>query len=156
MREPEERGIKACRTCRDFGHVYRGAVTVPCPECSVWPQGKRADLLKLATKELAEKPSITESDLSDEEIALLAEWTTLYPNTHKLTFLTWIEGRRYDPEKDPVFLAEARKRFKKWQFLRNSNEGPVPAWAEHALRTGDYEGLSNIETEYVNSLKETP
>jgi len=151
---PDDRTIVACKTCRDFKKVYSGNHTIDCPECSSWPDGKRDDLLKLATKELAEKPSITESDLSGEEKALMASWAVDHPNVHKLTLLTWIEGRRYDPAKDPEFLTDARKAFKKWQFYRHTNEGPLPDWAKNALATGQTGHLTKSEKEYVNSLKE--
>ena len=87
--------IVACKTCRDFGKVYDGPKTVPCPECSVWPEGHRAEMLREATKREAEKPSITETDLSDDERALMAQWAVDHPHVHRLTLLTWIEGRRY-------------------------------------------------------------
>lgn len=145
--------IVACKTCRDFGKVYDGPKTVPCPECSVWPEGHRAEMLREATKREAEKPSITETDLSDDERAMMAQWAIDHPHVHRLTLLTWIEGRRYDPEKDEAFLAEARKRFKKWQFYRNSNEGPVPEWAQAALAAGDMKGLSKSDRDYVDSLR---
>jgi hypothetical protein len=154
MREPTSREIYACRTCHDFKRVYADRATVECPECKAWPQEKREDLLRNATRERAEKPSIRASDLTDEERAIVAQWRIDHPLVHELTLLTWIEGRRYDPEKDPEFLAEARKRFKKWQFLRNSNEGPISGWAQHALLTGDVSGLSKTDREYVDSLKE--
>jgi HAD superfamily hydrolase (TIGR01484 family) len=54
--------------------VYIGRDTEDCPECAGWPVEKRKDLLRLATREVAEKPSITESDLSAAEKVLLAEW----------------------------------------------------------------------------------
>ena len=46
------------------------------------------------------------------------------------------------PTGNMVFLSEARKSFKKWQFLRNSHEGPAPEWARNALATGSTGGLS--------------
>ena len=153
MLEPEARQIYACVTCHDFKRVYAGAKDVECPECKGWPVEKREELLKAATKAKAEKPSIRMVDLSDEETALVATWRVEHPHVHELTLLTWLEGRRYDPEKDPEFLAEARKRFKKWQFLRNSNEGPVPDWAKTAIATGQTGHLSKSDREYVESLK---
>lgn len=153
MLNPDDRTIVACKTCRDFKKVYSGNHTIDCPECSSWPDGKRDDLLKLATKEVAEKPSITESDLSDEEKSLMASWAIDHPNVHKLTLLTWIEGRRYDPKNDPEFLADARKAFKKWKFLRNAGDGPLPDWARTALATGDVSHLSKDDREFVESLR---
>lgn len=153
MLEPSEREIYACRTCHDFKRVHAGNRDVECPECAGWDAEKRDHLLRQATKERAEKPSIRMADLSDDERALVAAWRLEHPNVHELTLLTWVEGRRYDPEKDPEFLAEARKRFKKWQFLRNSNEGPVPDWAKTAISTGQTGHLSKSDREYVESLK---
>lgn len=153
MLEPDDRTVFACRTCHDFKRVYAGRKDVPCPECSAWPPEKRDIMLRSATKDKAEKPSIREVDLSDDEKALMKEWQSLHPSVNDLTLLTWIEGRRYDPEKDEAFLAEARKRFKKWQFYRNSNEGPVPEWAQAALATGDMKDLSKNDRDYVESLR---
>lgn len=143
-----------CRTCGDYKKVYSGVALRDCRECSSWSAEHRTDMLKQATRRDAEKPSIRLVDLSDEEKALVKEWRLLHPHVHELTLLTWVEGMRYDPSKDPGFLADARKRFKKWQFLRNSNEGPVPGWALAALEAGDYSGLSKNDIEYVNSMKE--
>jgi len=154
MRTPDERMVYACRTCHDFKKVYIGRDTEDCPECAGWPVEKRKDLLRLATREVAEKPSITESDLSAAEKVLLAEWAVAHPDVHKLTLLTWVEGRRYDPAKDPEFLTDARKAFKKWQFYRHTNEGPLPDWAKTALATGQTGHLTKSEKEYVTSLKE--
>lgn len=123
MLEPDDRLVIACRTCRDFGMVYDGPGEKKCPECSGWSDEVRADLLKEATRRAAEKPSITMADLTDEEKALFAEWVVMHPRVHKLTLLTWIEGRRYDPSKDEEFLVEARKRFKKWKFLTFGMQG---------------------------------
>lgn len=153
MLDPKDREIFACRTCRDFRHVYAGKQTIDCPECAGWDEGKRAELLRQATRERAEKPSIRMSDLSDEERALVAEWTMAHPTTNQLTFLTWIEGRRYDPAKDPEFIADARKAFKKWKFLRNAGDGPLPDWAKTALATGHVNHLSKDDREYVESLR---
>lgn len=145
--------IHACRTCGDFKKVYDGPRTIDCPECASWPDEKRRDLLRNATREHAEKPSINDSDLSDAEKDLIAEWTVAHPHVHRLTFLTWIEGRRYDPSKDPDFLAEARKRFKKWQFLRHGYEGRRPEWVENAVRTGDVSGLSKADRQYIEDVR---
>lgn len=146
--------IVACKTCRDFKRVYDGGpVSVPCPECSTWPPEKRIDLLREATRRDAQKPSITESDLSDSEKELMAKWSDAHPNVHKLTLLTWIEGRRYDPKEDPEFLAEARKAFKKWHFLRNETDGPIPDWAKTALATGQTSHLTKNDREYVEALR---
>lgn len=153
MLEPEDRDIYACRTCHDYKRVHTQKESIECPECKGWDADKRNDLLRQATKARAEKPSIRMSDLSDEERALVAQWRVEHPRVHELTLLTWIEGRRYDPAKDPEFLAEARKRFKKWQFLRNSNEGPIPDWAQFALASGSTAHLSKTDAEYVESLK---
>lgn len=118
MLEPEDREIYACRTCHDYRRVYVGPSETTCQECAGWPEEKRAEVLRNATRDRAEKPSITSADLTDEEKEIFSEWVIQHPHVHKLTLLTWIEGRRYDPAKDEEFLKEARKRFKKWKFLR--------------------------------------
>ena len=148
MLDPEDRVIFGCRTCRDAGRVYIGPREGPCPECSSWPPEKREDMIRAATRAKAEKPSITTADLTDDERELLKEWTLCNPHTSQLTFLTWIEGRRYDPSKDEEFLKEARKKFKKWEFLRfSSTEGPLPARIRHALETGETKHLTSAEKE---------
>jgi hypothetical protein len=153
MLEPEQREIVACRTCGDHKRVQAVHESIPCPECKDWPKEKRDDLMRAATRAHAEKPSISETDLSDQEAALVAEWGVLHPGVHRLTLLTWIEGRRYDPAKDPEFLAEARKRFKKWQFLRHSDEGPRPEWVLNAIQTGNTAGLCAADKQYVEDLR---
>lgn len=147
--------IFACKTCRDFGRVDTGHEAILCPECASWPPEKRRDILREATRRDAEKPSITESDLSDAEKLIFAGWMEAYPNVHRLTLLTWIEGRRYDPEKDEGFLAEARKQFKKWQFFRFTREGRAPEWVENALSTGDISGLSKAERQHIEEMRVT-
>lgn len=153
MLDPKDREVVSCKTCRDFGKVYDGKLTVDCPECSCWPPDKRAEMARYATKAIAEKPSITEADLSDSEKDLFAQWTLDFPHVHRLTLLTWIEGRRYDPLKDEEFLAEARKRYKKWLFYRHSNEGCLPEWVRYALATGDTSSLTKVDRQYVEELK---
>jgi len=155
MLDPEERNIYACNTCHDFKRVYAGKKDVECPECSGWTDDQRTTLRRSATRDRAEKPSIRAEDLTQDERNLVAQWRLDYPLVHELTLLTWIEGRRYDPAQDMVFLSEARKSFKKWQFLRNSHEGPAPEWARNALATGSTGGLSKTDVEYVESLRET-
>ena len=115
---PTREVVHACRTCNDFGWVTDGYKDEKCPECSVWNEDKRVEMLKQAIRRSAEKPSITTADLSDDERATLREWTLKHPEASELTMLTWIEGRRYDPARDQEFLVEARKAFKKWKFLR--------------------------------------
>lgn len=155
MLDPEERNIYACKACHDFKRVYAGKKDVECPECSQWTDDQRATIRRSATRDRAEKPAIHAEDLTQEERDLVAQWRLDYPLVHELTLLTWIEGRRYDPATDPVFLPVARKLFKKWKFLRNSHEGPAPEWARNALATGSTEGLSKTDAEYVESLKES-
>lgn len=155
MLEPADRDIFACRVCHDFKRVYAGKKDVPCPECSSWNAEQRDAIRRSATRDRAEKPSIRMGDLTAEERAVVAQWRIDHPHAHELTLLTWIEGRRYDPEADPEFMIEARKRFKKWQFLRNTHDGPVSAWAQNALETGNTSGLSKTDKEYVESLKES-
>jgi hypothetical protein len=133
--------------------VYVGRTERRCPECESWPPEKREDILRAETKARAEKPSITTADLTDDERKTLKEWTISYPNTSQMTLLTWIEGARYNPSEDKEFLAEARKRFKKWKFLRLTNDGPPPQWAKNALASGSNEGLSSEEKEFVETLR---
>lgn len=153
MLEPADREVIACRTCRDHGWVAAGKKDIKCPECQSWDDEQREAIRRAATRDRAEKPAIGLADLTAEERALVAQWRIDHPRVHELTLLTWIEGRRYDPEKDPEFMAEARKRFKKWQFLRNVHDGPEPSWARHALETGDTTDLSKTDREYVETLR---
>jgi len=150
----ERREIHACRTCYDYGRVAVGVSEHECPECSSWDADKRADMLKQAVRDQADKPSISPADLTDDEKELLKEWTLCHPHVSQMTLLTWIEGRRYDPSKDQEFLAEARKRYRKWEFLRFSNvEGGIPSRIKHALQTGEKSHLSKPELEYLQSLR---
>lgn len=153
MLESSSREIFACNTCRDFKRVSNGHKDVPCHECNGWPQEKREELLRVATRDRAEKPTIRMADLTAEERDIVAGWRIAHPHVHELTLLTWIEGRRYDPEKDQEFLVEARKRFRKWQFLRHSDEGRRPEWVENALRTGDLGGISTVDRQYIEGLR---
>ena len=154
MLDPRDREIFACRTCRDFGFVYDGPTTVECPECSAWPPDKKHELLRAATRQTAEKPEISMADLTPDERALMAEWVVAHPHVHELTLLTWIEGRRYDPSKDPDFLSVARKKFKKWRFLRYASvEGPTPDWVKHCMKTGEVSHLPEHDRQYILELK---
>jgi len=154
MLEQIGREIVACRKCSDYKRVYADRECVPCPDCAGWDVETRLKILKDATRAGAEKPSIRMVDLSDEEKVLMAKWAVEHPNVHELTLLTWVEGRRYDPAKDPEFLTDARKAYRKWQFYRHTNEGPLPDWAKNALATGQTGHLTKSEKEYVTSLKE--
>jgi len=153
MLEQIGREIVACRKCSDYKRVYADRECVPCPDCAGWDVETRLKILKDATRAGAEKPSIRMVDLSDEEKVLMAKWAVEHQNVHELTLLTWIEGRRYDPKDDPEFLAEARKAFKKWHFLRNETDGPIPDWAKTALATGHVSHLTKNDREYVEALR---
>ena len=96
----------ACSRCRDLrvlaGHASaRRDDLVKCPACGEMPAEEYADFRRRAWAFGQPQPEITAADLSPVEFAEYRKLRAEHPETSGLTVLSWIEGRRYDPEKDP-------------------------------------------------------
>jgi hypothetical protein len=60
-------------------------------------------------------PDLTEIDLTPSEFKVFKKMREENPKVSKLTLLSWLEGQRYDPSKDPDFLQDARQKFRDWK-----------------------------------------
>ena len=103
-----------CGTCRDFRVVAAPEGTdgsIPCPDCGT---DEKRRLVFTASKSM---PRIRIDDLDEEESDLFRQWR--FRGHHELDCLRWIEGRRYDPEKDPEFIADCEKRLAEWGDARD-------------------------------------
>lgn len=70
---------------------------------------------------------IPESDLTPEEREVVAAWKA---EGHRIEdCLRWIEGRRYDAQKDPEFMNRCRIELAKWRLLSGHDK---PAAEEEA------------------------
>ena len=111
--------IQLCHSCEDTGRVAanrdsRGSA--PCPVCGtterrghLWSQRNHDSM-----------PTLHRSDLTAEEEKIVKGWREM--DYHELDCLRWTEGRRYDPAKDEAFLAEARREFRAWRFLKETSK----------------------------------
>jgi hypothetical protein len=88
---------------------------VPCGTCGTLSDDEYDRFRREAWTRDHVPPTICEMDLTDAEVPIFKRMREQNPNASKLTVLTWIEGQRYDPAKDPEFLAEARAKFKEWR-----------------------------------------
>jgi hypothetical protein len=95
-----------CFRCDDYRVVQTGYESKPCPACGTDEQ--RRSLFR----ERATMPDLKMDSLDEAEKDLVAQWKAR--GFHELDCLRWIEGRRYDPEKDTLFLDEARAHWKAW------------------------------------------
>ena len=123
-----------CSRCHDVRFVTkrveaRGETdVVKCPACG--PNFDKIDGKTQETTESRERyenfrrvrwaetrkpPEINVMDLTNDELKVFKTWQTEHPNISKMTLLTWIEGRRYDPTTDVEFLEIARQKFKEWR-----------------------------------------
>lgn len=153
MLEPEERVAYGCRVCRDVGLVADGLSEEKCPACSAWDEERRDQAYSADLARRGEKPSLRESDLTREELEILAGWRVTFPRASGLTLLLWIEGRRYSPAADPEFLALVGRKLREWRFISaGSNEGAVPGRIAYALRTGETEHLTVAECDRWQKL----
>lgn len=80
--------------------------TKDCNGCR-WIAARRLDRLKAAPA------AIRYGDLTEAERKIFDSWRAA--GHHEMDCLRWIEGQRYDPSKDPEFLAVARPAFKEWK-----------------------------------------
>jgi len=100
----------ACKTCNDFRNVQDGPRgTKPCPDCGILRFHDKEDngeaylKFRAAAYERAHaRPEVDQNNLSADEAAFYLEQTRAGHN--KITVLSWIEGRRYDPSKDEEFV----------------------------------------------------
>ncbi len=99
-----------CTTCRDARWISptrtaRRKELVRCPDCGDESQRNK---LWMNWCRLYDPPAdITEKDLTPEEVLVVQGWRR--QNFHMADCLRWIEGRRYDPEKDPQFLEDVKE-----------------------------------------------
>ena len=103
-----------CGTCQDFRVVAAPEGTdgsIPCPDCGT---DEKRRLVFTTSKSM---PQIRLSDLNDEESDLFRQWR--FRGHHELDCLRWIEGRRYDPEKDSEFMADVEKHLAEWRKGRD-------------------------------------
>ena len=123
-----------CTSCNDHRFVYDPAFDrVPCPKCGCTcgphqpgtPRGecegdRRSKDLKfrayLATHGV---PEITIADLTPLEYERLLGFRVRFHNTSDITFLSWIEGARYEPAKDAAFVAECDAEMDRWRTWRD-------------------------------------
>lgn len=109
--------------------------------------------MRRAVAALAPKPGISEADLTDEEFRAFRELRLAHPQANRLTVLAWLEGRRYDPTKDPAAVRDVERRVASWRFKRCAFEGPTPGWVESALRGEKVPGMNACEKEFVEGLR---
>lgn len=108
--------------------------------------------MRAAVARLAAKPAITEADLTAEEFAEFRRLRVEHPQANRLTVLAWLEGRRFDPASDTVTVREVERMLAAWRFKRCAFEGPLPAWAEAALR-GEDAPMNPQEREWIEGLR---
>ena len=100
-----------CSRCHDTRHLTRSARAhlsdlAPCPVCGSLPPDEYERFKRDAWSKNHTTPAICELDLNPAEFLAYQRMRAEHPNFSKLTVLTWIEGQRYDPSKDPTFLPE--------------------------------------------------
>lgn len=137
-----------CNTCSDTRHVSaRDYSSTPCPVCGCHcprrgkgeppPEPcsgcrKSRDLKRDAFRRFHAAPTICELDLTPAEFAVYRQMRADHPAASKLTVLAWLEGQRFDPSKDPTFLAECTGALEAWREAtgRNLPESAGPSLAE--------------------------
>lgn len=142
----------ACPACADTVRVLDGPREIPCPRCASWSQEQREAAMRAAVARLAPKPALSEADLTVEEFAAFRQLRIAHPQAHRLTVLAWIEGRRFNPASDPATVREVARMLAAWRFKRCAAEGPLPAWAEAALR-GEEPPMNDAEREWIAGLR---
>lgn len=142
----------ACPMCSDTARVLVGPREIPCPRCAGWDQETREAAMRAAVARLAVKPGISEADLTAEEFKEFRRLRVEHPQANRLTVLAWIEGRRFNPASDPATVREVERMLAAWRFKRCAFEGPLPAWAEAALR-GEDAPMNDAEREWIEGLR---
>lgn len=107
----------ACPTCSDLRKVADGPAmraAKDCPACGSLNETSYRDLKarhKAATNAL---PELSTADLTEDEAAFylieMSGVTDAGRYARRLTVLSWIEGRRYDPSKDEDLVALVREK----------------------------------------------
>ena len=88
-----------CESCQDTrAAAARDGSRVPCPVCGTDEQ--RRELFRRRSN----FPTLRLDDLDETEKGMVHEWRLR--GFHELDCLRWIEGKRYEPSKDPEFLRE--------------------------------------------------
>jgi hypothetical protein len=97
-----------CVHCDDIRRVTKNQYareTVPCPWCG--DDAKREGLERETFFLRNPRPTLEEHGLTDEERLVVRDWRS--HAFHMADCLRWVEGRRYDPAKDPEFANEMAK-----------------------------------------------
>lgn len=125
----------ACASCNDTRMVTssaraRGGDVSPCPRCGPDPHPgapeskesrERYDhFTRIRFSETSIAPTISQIDLTPEEFKTYQRFRDENPGASGTTVLSWIEGQRYDPSEDEVFLEEAREHFRRWRVGRDN------------------------------------
>lgn len=118
----------ACPLCRDYRNVTKGGGrTEPCPNCGprIGEKGhftpEAYDEFRLEhTRATRPRPSLHLENLSEDELVEFRKLKADYPDATTGTVLSWLEGRRYDPAKDPEAVAECERRMTAWRAGRAS------------------------------------
>jgi hypothetical protein len=120
-----------CATCDDTRHVAaRDYSATGCPvcgcTCSKRLKGEpppelcsgcitSRNLKRDAFHRFAAPPTLLELDFSIDELAAYRQLRAAHPNASRLTVLGWIEGQRYEPAKDPDFIAACEAALDDWR-----------------------------------------
>jgi hypothetical protein len=88
---------------------------VPCDRCGLIEREEYSRWKREKLKALAKPTGICELDLDEKELATYRLMRVNSPHEDKQTVLSWIEGQRYDPSKDPEFVKDAREKFRAWR-----------------------------------------
>jgi hypothetical protein len=110
----------ACPTCGDTRTVTsrveaRENDRRKCPACGNYNDDEYERFRTTAWLRRHKPPEICELDLTMDELKIFKMMRENNPTASKTTVLMWMDGQRYDPSKDPEFLAIAREEFKTWR-----------------------------------------
>ena len=72
-------------------------------------------------------PTLIELDMTTAELAAFRMLRAGHPDISKLTALGWIEGQRYEPAKDPAFMAECDRALDHWRHVTGRETKQVAA-----------------------------
>jgi len=103
----------ACIVCSDLRIVLQsnGREAMRCPRCGVLNEESYTAFMAAHAAGVREKPALCQLDLTVDEIEYMREQkVALGGKAHNLTILSWIEGRRYDPSRDPELVALVNER----------------------------------------------
>lgn len=110
----------ACLVCDDLRVVQgRFGAAQSCPSCGEMGPESYAAFRRDRYRETRPEPELSILDLTPEEFAVFRAWQVDHAQTSKLTLLSWIEGRRYEPRKDPEFVAEVAARMAELRLIRD-------------------------------------